>query len=204
MMSDLDDAGRLLDRQSMVWLRRLDAPIERVWEAVSTSDGLSKWFLVGQGQRREIDLRPGGIFKHHWESVVLDFKEREYIDFGDESFVGVGMRFELKPDGDGTVFAFMDNWRDDFVAGPAPEGKPWEVAQPGGAGTPPSGVCAGWHFCIDSLETSLTGKTFTRSWEDRCKFYAAYLADCFRWLELMPGKRAMEKQRHTAERASTG
>lgn len=199
MNETLNDSGRLLDRQSMVWMRHIDAPIERVWDMVSTSEGLSKWFLAGQSQPREIELRRGGKFKHHWDSIVLDFKKHEYIDFGDESFVGVGMRFELRRDGNGTVFAFMDNWHDEFTAGPAPEGKPWAAAQPGGKGTPPSGVCAGWHAMVDHLEALLTGKAFTHSYEELSKFYAGYLVDCFRWLELMPAKREAEKTRHAAK-----
>lgn len=42
MTDMLRDAGRFIDRHSMVWMRWLDAPVERVWEAVSTQEGLSK------------------------------------------------------------------------------------------------------------------------------------------------------------------
>jgi len=193
-MSDiLNDAGRFIDRHSMVWMRKLDAPIERVWEAVSTKDGLSKWFLVST---IEIDLRPGGVFSHHWESRINDFKEREYIDIGDETFVGVGMRFELKADGEGTVFSFLDNWADGAVPDSTVDAEPFSSAQPGGPGTPWSGVAAGWHGTIDALEAHLTGKKFEHSMEDLTRFYADYLADYFRWLELMPAKRKAEKQRH--------
>ena len=113
-MSDmLRDAGRFIDRYGMVWLRRLDAPVERVWETVSTKEGLSHWWIVNQV---EIDLRPGGLFKHHWENTVDDFKKNEYIEFGEKSVGLGGMRFELKADGDGTVFSFIDFWEGNATA----------------------------------------------------------------------------------------
>lgn len=53
----------------------LDAPIERVWEAVTSADEVKKWF----GDTAEIDLRPGGKAKFGWtdfgsfsEAVVVE------------------------------------------------------------------------------------------------------------------------------------
>ena len=42
----LADAGRLVARHAMVWIRRLDAPVEDVWRLVSTLEGLAKWWIV--------------------------------------------------------------------------------------------------------------------------------------------------------------
>ena len=190
-MSDmLRDAGRFIGRHSMVWMRRLDAPVERVWEAVSTKEGLSKWWIVN---KVEIDLRPGGLFKHHWENTVDDFKKNEYIDFGEKSVGFGGMRFELKADGAGTVFSFIDFWEGN--ATPPAQIDPAGATQPGGPGTPWAGPAGGWHAMIDALETHLTDKQFQHSYEDDLiPFYADYLTDHFRWLELMRTQRETGKQ----------
>ena len=102
------------------------------------------------------------------------------------------MRFELKADGETTVFSFIDNWAQDAVPGETmlpKEADEIDKHQPGGPGTPWSGVAAGWHGMIDALETYLTGKTLNYSWEDGCKFYADYLTNHFRWQKLMAPKR---------------
>lgn len=67
-----------------------------------------------------------------------------------------------------------------------------DTHQPGDPGTPWSSVAAGWHGSIDELETYLTGKALNHSYEDLCRFYAGYLTDHFRWLELMSAKRESE------------
>lgn len=41
----------------------IEAPIERVWDALSTPDGLLRWFPT---HRAEIDLRPGGRLSLVW------------------------------------------------------------------------------------------------------------------------------------------
>tara|TARA_B100000315_G_scaffold246707_1_gene274344 strand:- start:874 stop:1635 length:762 start_codon:yes stop_codon:yes gene_type:complete len=186
----LGNAGRFIDRQSMVWMRKLGVPTERVWEAVSTKEGLENWWIV---TTVETDLRPGGIFNHHWKDIINNYKENEYIDFASLIFKGAGMRFELKPNRDGTVFSFLDNWREDATPEQTADVEPWCLVQPGGPGTPWSGVVGGWHDMIDALESYLTDKTFDYTYDDLCKFYVDYLTDYFRWLDLMPAKREAEK-----------
>lgn len=41
----------------------LNHPVERVWQALTTADGLAAWF----GSSAEIDLRPGGRLWMRWE-----------------------------------------------------------------------------------------------------------------------------------------
>jgi uncharacterized protein YndB with AHSA1/START domain len=43
---------------------RLNQPPERVWEALTTAEGLGTWF----GNRAEVDLRVGGQAKLIWDS----------------------------------------------------------------------------------------------------------------------------------------
>jgi uncharacterized protein YndB with AHSA1/START domain len=42
---------------------RIDRPLERVWAAITTAEGLGAWF----GNAAEIDLRVGGTAKLTWE-----------------------------------------------------------------------------------------------------------------------------------------
>ena len=174
----LADAGRLVARHAMVWIRRLDAPVEEVWRLVSTLDGLAKWWIVPP---TVLELRPGGTFKHHWENVVHDLRVGEFIDFREPngSYAGTGgMRLEVKADGDGTVFAFLDTWADGIESG----GQGGALAQqPGGPGTPWPGVAGGWHHMVDTLEAVATGGSVRHSYEELCDFYVGYLADLYRW-----------------------
>jgi uncharacterized protein YndB with AHSA1/START domain len=169
-----ENAGRFIGRHAMVWIRKLDVPVAQVWEAVSTKQGLDQWWMCPV----EIDLRPGGAFSHWWENTISDLKEQEYIHFADDPFGSGGMRFELKPDGAGTVFVFLDTWAEDAVPEdsvlPA-EADAIDTLQPGGPGTPWSGVAGGWHGSIDALETYLTNNTIDHPYEDLCTFYADYL-----------------------------
>lgn len=41
-----------------------DAPVERVWKAITDPEELGRWF----GDRAEVDLRPGGDAAMHWEA----------------------------------------------------------------------------------------------------------------------------------------
>jgi uncharacterized protein YndB with AHSA1/START domain len=43
---------------------RIDRPLERVWAAITTAEGLGTWF----GNSAEIDLRVGGTAKLTWTS----------------------------------------------------------------------------------------------------------------------------------------
>lgn len=65
----LAGAGVPLEKQTMVWTRRIKAPFGKVWKAVSTAEGLHKWWLVKErvmgGTPITIDLRPGGTFSHN-------------------------------------------------------------------------------------------------------------------------------------------
>ena len=53
-----ENAGKFINRFTMVWIRKLNVPIKHVWEAVSTKQGLDEWWMCPV----EIDLQPGGAF----------------------------------------------------------------------------------------------------------------------------------------------
>lgn len=154
------NAGKLVGVRGMLWTRRFEVPVEKVWPAVSTKAGLDQWFLT---RSVEIDLRPGGLFQHHWTNTVKDFREHEFIDFAgtpdDRAAQDALTRFELKPDGPGTVFSFLDSFR----GGGDPLSLPW--------------TCSGWHGVVDSLERELTGREIHNDFGLGGEFYFRYLRD---------------------------
>lgn len=46
----------------------LNHPVERVWQALTTAEGLAGWF----GSQAEIDLRPGGRLWLRWDSLDIE------------------------------------------------------------------------------------------------------------------------------------
>jgi uncharacterized protein YndB with AHSA1/START domain len=148
------NAGRVVGSRGMIWMRRLNVPIDDVWNAISTKDGLDQWWLT---RSVEIELRPGGIFKHHWTNSIRDFKTNEFIDFigqpDDASQSDNLMRFELKVDGEATVFSFFDG----FQAHLRPLSLPW--------------TASGWHGTVDALETALTGRSIKNDFGLGGEFY---------------------------------
>ena len=44
-MDVIADVGRFLSDNKMVWERKISAQPERLWDAMSTKDGLSRWFM---------------------------------------------------------------------------------------------------------------------------------------------------------------
>lgn len=178
----LADAGRLVHRHAMVWIRRLRAPIEQVWQTVSTKEGLEKWWLVPP---KAFELRKGSVFKHHWDHTIADFVEHEYIDFvepgGAYAQTG-GMRFELKGNGGSTMFTFMDTWAENSTVG---SGDNPMASQPGGPGTPWPGVAAGWHGMVDRLVKVFDDHPARYSENELGEFYLGYLRDLYRWSDMV-------------------
>jgi uncharacterized protein YndB with AHSA1/START domain len=152
------NAGKVVGVRGMLWIRRLSIPVEDVWTAISTKEGLDRWWLT---RSVEIDLRPGGLFRHHWTNTVRDLKTNEFIDFigvpGDESAPDYLMRFETKPDGEGTLFSFLDT----FNGAQNPLSLPW--------------TASGWHGTVDALETALTGRDINSDFGLGGEFYWRYL-----------------------------
>jgi len=175
----LAHAGIPLDQQTMVWTRRLEAPLDKVWRAVATEEGLSKWWLPkereGGGLEFAIDLTQGGAFRHSWESTILELEDRALIDFKE-------FRIELARDGDSTLLTFFvftmngDEWRAFWRAAYTP----LYYEQFGGFDP---WTASGWHDALDLLEHSLTGRKFDHAMEPEWSaqpgqlihFYLTYL-----------------------------
>ncbi|MBT3270918.1 hypothetical protein HN371_27500 [Candidatus Poribacteria bacterium] len=165
-MPDIPNVGVHLARNTMSWSRRIDAPVERVWEAVTRKEHLDEWYMAAQ----QTELRLGG--KHDWfqdGGVVDEYEPLRAIRFyapKNRSW----QRFSVEPDGGSSVFTLTDRIGDGSYW-PDTEWEETEggwvqlpeervaVRSPGGRGTHWVGIAAGYHGFVDSLDTYITGNT---------------------------------------------
>jgi uncharacterized protein YndB with AHSA1/START domain len=132
------------DRAGVRFERRYDFAPEEVWSALTEPDRLQRWLA----DVAEIDLRVGGRFVLRWnesDGAHVDDGKVRALEPGrllelDWTYPGEPdsvARFELRPDGDGTVLV-LDH-----------------------RGLPPAAIAgygAGWHSHLDSLEAHLAGR----------------------------------------------
>jgi uncharacterized protein YndB with AHSA1/START domain len=64
-------------------------PVERVWKALTTAEGLAGWF----GSHAEIDLRPGGQLHLRWEQPSMENDATVTVVEPPERF---GFRWEIQ------------------------------------------------------------------------------------------------------------
>jgi len=108
--------------------RRYDHPIERVWDAVTTPEGLAEWFPAPV--RFEGDVADFGDEK----GKVLAFEPPHRLAFtwGDDQ-----LEFELRTEGNGTVFVLTHTFSDRAGA---------------------ASFASGWENCLRVLSLVLAGK----------------------------------------------
>lgn len=135
MIGALERSG---DRWSLRFTRRLAHPPEKVWRALTEPEHLAAWFPTDiEGERRTgAPLR--FVFREGEgpaiDGVLLVYEPVSLLELswgGDET-----LRFELRPDGDGTLLTFVNTF-DEL-------GKAARDA-------------AGWHTCLDALALHLDG-----------------------------------------------
>lgn len=143
-------------RAALRFERRLGHPVDRVWRAVTTAEGLKTWFPC----RIDGDLTTEGaeltfVFEGSDETStgeVLEVRPRERLWF---SWAEEELRIDLAPDGDGCRIVFADLMPEEFV--------------PGAART-----AAGWTVCLDALES---GQQVSHDPDERFReVYAAYVS----------------------------
>ena len=96
---------------------RIDRPLDRVWAAITTAEGLGTWF----GHSAEIDLRVGGTAKLTWDSGDAAQLRIERVEpktvFGytwginglpDNDPRRTYVEFTLTPDGDSTTVTVVE------------------------------------------------------------------------------------------------
>jgi uncharacterized protein YndB with AHSA1/START domain len=122
------------DQPAVHFERRLSHPIDAVWRAVTEPDELAHWFPA----RVTVDLSPGGRMRFDMdegstegEITELDPPRRFAFTWGEER-----LRIELEEAGDECVMRFTHvlSSRDQAARD-----------------------AAGWHVCLDRLETWLGG-----------------------------------------------
>src|SRR3954454_5969327 len=136
--------------------RRLAHPIERVWRSITEPDELEAWFpsQVSGELRLGATLRfsfEGGM-EMEGEVTEFDPPHRLAFSWGEDL-----LRFELEPDGEGTLLRLTD-----------------VLTEPDRAARD----AAGWHVCLDRLEQSLGGEDVkapgsepTGEWRERYEEY---------------------------------
>ena len=129
---------RMGDRGRLTFTRSLRHAPDKVWRALTETDELKNWFPDGPPRGKFVEgeaLEFGGTETDGpmFTGTVLTVDPPRVLEFlwGDDT-----LRFELQPDGSGTVLTFTDTF--------AEYGK---AARDG----------AGWHACLDMLGHALDG-----------------------------------------------
>ncbi len=136
--------------------RRYHHPIDVVWRALTEPEHLARWYMT----KAKLDARPGGtidyvsgvsqfhvtgniltwdpprVFEHEW-----NVEPREFLPKGERSV----LRWELAPDGDGTILRLTHRHLTTQTA---------------------AGFIAGTHAFLERLEEDLDGKPL-RNWVKR-------------------------------------
>jgi uncharacterized protein YndB with AHSA1/START domain len=132
------------DRQLIRFERRLHHPVERVWRALTEPDEIAAWLALA-----ELELTEGGRVVLTWQNTdpegntavargtVSALEPPRVLEL--DTDIHGRLRWELEPDGDGTVLTFTADAQ-------LPED--WELE-----------VLAGWHIHLDHLEHVLDGGT---------------------------------------------
>jgi uncharacterized protein YndB with AHSA1/START domain len=118
--------------------RRLRHPIEKVWRALSEPGELGHWFP----SKVELDLAPGGKIRFIEESDEYPSLDGEITDLDPPRLIAFTwdtdhLRWDLQPDGDGTLLTLTHTFDDRYGA---------------------ASFASGWTGCIDVLELRLAGE----------------------------------------------
>ncbi|WP_395368881.1 SRPBCC family protein [Streptomyces tubercidicus] len=134
--------------------RRLAHPPAKVWSAITDPAHVGKWFP----SEVTVDLRPGGAMTFHMPGVsgiamtgtVTDAEEPRLFAF---SWGEDHLRWEITPDGDGSLLVLVHTFGDRF----------------GGAS-----FASGWHLCLTALSQLLDGDS-PHVERDKGDLHEAYL-----------------------------
>jgi uncharacterized protein YndB with AHSA1/START domain len=129
------------NRPALRFERRLNHPVERVWQAISEPDEMKAWFPsavsgeIAPGAGLTFTFEHGEAPEMHGEVTEHDPPRRLAFYWGDDH-----LRFELEPADGGCVLRFtaLLDARDKAARD-----------------------AAGWHTCLDRLEAALDGSDET-------------------------------------------
>ncbi len=133
--------------------RNLNHPIENVWSMLTENDQLKKWFPELSIE----DLRKDGIIKFDMqdgtfeEMKILDLEAPFILEYtwGEDK-----VRFELQQNPEGCRLVMIEKLNG--ITSHTPRD------------------LAGWHVCLDVIETLLDGKDFSRPQEIWEKYFKEY------------------------------
>ena len=140
--SEYGELDRSQGRPTLRFTRRLAHPPEKVWRALTEPEHLAAWFpttIDGElvaGAKLSFSFRDLDIPSMDGEMLACDPPSLLELNWSDER-----LRFELTPDGDGTLLRFTASF--DELGKAARDG-------------------AGWHACLDLLACDLTGQPAPR------------------------------------------
>lgn len=150
LLSDapLGEVSRHGDALQLVFHRRYDKPVEKVWAALTTPERLADWFASA-----EVDLRVGGIIRLGWNGVhkaavtITVYEPPRALAWrwtiGERDTL---VRFDLAPDGGGCALTLTHS------------GLSLDGAHDGG-------VRAGWHAHLEALPDAIEGRA--TSWDTK-------------------------------------
>jgi uncharacterized protein YndB with AHSA1/START domain len=134
---------RIEGRMALRFTRRLRHPAEQVWAAITEPEGLARWFPCRVEGERRVGAQLRFVFPDGNPEVTDDGRGEVLVFDPPRSFWfrwdTEELRLDLEPTADGgCVLTFSDLMPDDFESGAARN-------------------AAGWHVCLDELETLLDG-----------------------------------------------
>jgi uncharacterized protein YndB with AHSA1/START domain len=147
------------DRWQLQFTRKLPHPPDKVWRALTEPEHLAAWFPTEIEGRRAAGAALRFVFREGEmppvDGVMITYEPPAVLEFrwGDET-----LRFDLRPDDEGTVLVFVNTF-DEL-------GKAARDA-------------AGWHTCLDMLGYHLAGQeapwTPEERWRDVHSWYVEQL-----------------------------
>jgi uncharacterized protein YndB with AHSA1/START domain len=135
---DYGELERRGDRIVLTFSRHLPHPPEKVWRALTEPEHLDAWFPTtidgdrASGAKLRFHFREAEGMDMEGEMLAFDPPQLMEFRWGDDV-----LRFELRPDGDGTVLEFTDTF--DEIGRAARD-------------------AAGWHACLDVLGYEVAGE----------------------------------------------
>lgn len=177
---EIDNVASFLDRRTLVWERRLAVDARKLWQAISTREGLGHWFMP-----TAYEVEEGGPFSFEggWDGTITRIEPPHLIEFTPADDPDGYLRFEIVEESDGVcLFRLTDRMGGQAIDAEkffvdAPEHQKY---QPGGAGTHWSGVVAGYHGFVDALESFMTGVAKPFDHDDMSRRYMGVLDSWFR------------------------
>lgn len=155
-MDRVKNVATLLEKSTLVWERHFSVAPEKLWNAVSTKEGLSRWFMP-----TKFEIEKGGRFSFHegWDGIVSELVPPHYIVFIPDESQDAYLRFDVIKTENGCLFKLTDKMGSAVDASEKfPDSPSTLKYQPGGIGTHWSGATSGFHSFVDALEEHITGR----------------------------------------------